>query len=172
MIPVDFFGCKREQIVTCSWDEACDRFPCAGITLPDASALSSLSETLTGSGAFSVKPVPFSTEPFHEISDDLLTVVREASVEDLKDAGARWAQLQPWKPLDANPMDLAGFLLQLQSLVQGPGRGENSIFVLVESGRLSGIPTVVWVRFGSRACKNSKRRTGSEVVRIKASSRI
>lgn len=143
MIPVDFFGRKKEQILTCSWAEACDRFPCVGITLPDASALSSLSEALTESCAFSAKPVLFSTEPFHELSDDLLTLIREASVEDLKNAGARWAQLQPWKLLDANPMDLAGFLLHLQSLVLGPDRGENSIFLFVESGSFSGIPTLV-----------------------------
>jgi hypothetical protein len=134
MIPVDFFGCKREQIVACSWEEACDRLPCAGITLPDASALTLLSEALTGSCAFSARPVPLSTEPFLELSNDLLTVVREASVEDLKDAGARWAQLSPWKLLDSNPMDLAGFLLHLHSLVHGPGRDENSIFLLVDSG--------------------------------------
>jgi hypothetical protein len=136
MIPVDFFGCKREQIVTCSWEEACDRFPCAGITIPDVSALTSLSEALMGSRKFSAKPVPLSTEPFHELSDDLLVVVRDASAEDLKDAGARWAQLLPWKLLDVNPMDLAGFLFHLQSLIRGPGREENAIFLLVEPGSL------------------------------------
>jgi len=52
------------------------------------------------------------------------------------DAGARWAQLLPWKPLDTNPMDLAGFLLHLQSLVRGPDREGNRIFLLVESGGL------------------------------------
>jgi hypothetical protein len=98
--------------------------------------LTSLSEALTGSGAFSAKRVPLSTEPFHELSDDLLTAVREASAAELTDAGARWAQLLPWKALDTNPMDLAGFLLHLQSLVHGPGREENSIFFLVESGSL------------------------------------
>lgn len=137
MIPVDFFGCMRDQIVTCSWEEACDRFPCTGITIPNASALTSLSEALTGRGAFSAKPVPLSTEPFHELGDELQTAVREASAEELMDAGARWAELPPWKELDTNPMDLAGFLLHLQSLVHGPDREENSIFLLVESGSLS-----------------------------------
>jgi len=136
MIPVDFFGCKRDQIVTCSWEEACDRFPCTGITIPDATALISLSEALTGGRAFSAKPVPLSVEPFHELSDDLQTVIREASAAELMDAGARWAQLQPWTALDTNPMDLAGFLLHLQSLIHGPDREENSIFLLVESGSL------------------------------------
>ena len=71
MIPVDFFGCKREQIVTCSFEEACDRFPCTGITIPDASALTSLGEALTGTSAFSADPVPLSSEPFIELSDYL-----------------------------------------------------------------------------------------------------
>ena len=137
MISVDFFGCKRDQIVTCSWEDACDRFPCTGITIPDGSALTSLSEVLTGSSPFSAKPVPLSAEPFHELSDDLQTAVRKASAEELMDAGARWAQLLPWKGLDPNPMDLAGFLRHLQSLIHGPGRQENSIFLLVESGSLS-----------------------------------
>lgn len=136
MIAVDFFGCKREQIVTCSWEEACDRFPFTGITIPDSSALISLSEVLAGSGAFSVKLLPLSVEPFHELDDDLQAAVREASAEDLMDAGARWAQLVPWKAIDTNPMDLAGFLLDLQSLIHGPGREENVIFMLVESANL------------------------------------
>jgi hypothetical protein len=136
MIPVDFFGCKREQIVTCSWEEACHQFPCTGITIPDTSALISLSEALTGGRTFSAEPVPLSIEPFYELADRLKTAVREATAEDLMDAGARWAQLSPWDQLDTNPMDLAGFLLQLQSLVQGPGKEENSIFLSVESGDL------------------------------------
>ena len=136
MIPVDFFGCTREQIVSCSFEEACDRFPCTGITLPDVSALISLGEALTGSRGFSAEPVLLSREPFQELGDYLQAVVKAASAEDLKNAGARWAQLLPWKPLDINPMDLAGFLLHLQSLIHGPGREGNSIFLLVESGRL------------------------------------
>jgi hypothetical protein len=136
MIPVDFFGCKREQIVTCSFEEACDRFPCTGITIPDASALTSLGEALTGSAAFSADPVPSSSEPFSELSDYLQAAIRDASTEELMDAGARWAQLLPWKPLDTNPMDLAGFLIHLQSLVRGPDREGNRIFLLVESAGL------------------------------------
>ena len=136
MIPVDFFGCKREQIVTCSFEEACDRFPCTGITMPDASALISLGEALTGTAEFSAEPVPLSLEPFREISDCLQAAVREASAEELMDTGARWAQLLPWKPLDTNPMDLAGFLLHLQSLAHGPGREGNSIFLLMEPDSL------------------------------------
>jgi hypothetical protein len=132
MIPVDFFGCKREQIVTSSFEEACDRFPCTGITIPDASALISLGEALTGTAAFSVDPVPSSSEPFSELSDYLQAAIRDASAEELMDAGARWAQLLPWKPLDTNPMDLAGFLLHLQSLVRGPDREGNRIFLLVD----------------------------------------
>lgn len=137
MIRVDFFGRKRDEIVTSRWEEACDRFPCTGIRLPDASALSSLSETLTGSSAFSAEPVSLSVEPFHELSDDLQTALREASADELMDAGARWAQLPPWRALDTNPMDLAGFLLHLQSLIHGPGREENRLFMLMESGGLS-----------------------------------
>lgn len=135
MIPVDFFGCKREQIVTCSFEEACDRFPCAGITIPDSCALSSLGEALTGTAAFSADPVPTS-EPFSELSDYLQVAIKDASAEELMDAGTRWAQLQPWKPLDTNPMDLAGFLLHLQSLVRGPDREGNRIFLVVDSGGL------------------------------------
>lgn len=52
------------------------------------------------------------------------------------DAGARWADLLPWTQFDTNSMDLAGFLLHLQSLLHGPGREGNSIFLLMESGHL------------------------------------
>jgi len=136
MIPIDFFGCKKEQIVTCSFEEACDRFPFTSITIPDASALTSLSEAFTGTAVFSADPIPSSREPFSELSDYLQAAIRDASVEELKDAGARWAQLLPWKPLDTNPMDLAGFLLDLQSLVRGSDRQGNRIFLTVEFDRL------------------------------------
>jgi hypothetical protein len=105
--------------------------PFSSITIPDASALTSLSEALTGSSEVSAEPVPLSAEPFHELSDDLQTAIREASAEELMDASARWMQLPPWRALDTNPMDLAAFLLDLQSLIHGPGREENAIFLHV-----------------------------------------
>ena len=89
IIPVDFFGCNREQIVTCSFEDACDRFPCAGIGIPNASALISLGEALTGRAEFSAQPAPLSLEPFRELSDILPAAVRDASAEELMDAGAR-----------------------------------------------------------------------------------
>lgn len=97
MIPVDFFGCKREQIVTCSFEEACDRFPCTGITIPDSRALTSLGAALTGTAAFSADPVPSFSEPFSELCDYLQAAIKDSSAEELMDAGARWAQLSPWK---------------------------------------------------------------------------
>ena len=136
MIPIDFFGCKREQIVTCSFEEACDRFPCTGITMPDASALISLGEALTGKAVFSAEPVPSSLEPFRELSDSMQTAVKKASADELMDVGARWAQLLPWKLRDTNPMDLAGFLLDLQFLAHGTGREGNLIFLLMQSENL------------------------------------
>ena len=136
MISIDFFGCKREQIVACSWQEACDRFPFIGMTFPDASGLTSLSKALTGKDAFAAEPVSCSTEPIFELGATLQEAVRRASVEDLKDAGARWAQLAPWKAIETNPMDLAGFLLHLQSLINGPERAENSVFMWLESRSL------------------------------------
>lgn len=136
MIAIDFFGCKREQISECSFEKACDRFPCTGITIPDVSALISMGEAVTGNAGFFTEPVLLSAEPFHELSDYLRAAIREASAENLMDAGERWAQLLPWKSLDTNPVDLAGFLLHLQSLVRGPGREGNSIFLLAEPGGL------------------------------------
>lgn len=138
MIPVDFFGCKRDEIAIGSLAEACDRFPCTGITLPDASAFTSLSEALTGGGkTFCAELLPSSIEPFRELGADLQAALRKATAEEMKDAGARWAGLPPWNALDTNPMDLAGFLLHLQSLVRGPDRQENSIFLLIEPGSMS-----------------------------------
>lgn len=135
MISIDFFGCKREQIVTCSWADACEKFSCAGITIPDGSALTSLSEAL-GTAGFSAERVSRSTEPFYELSKEMTAVIREAGAEQLMNAGARWAQLPPWGMLEVNPMDLAGFLLHLHSLVDGPGNEENSIFLWLESEHL------------------------------------
>lgn len=134
MISVDFFGCKREQIVNCTWEDACDRFPCIGITIPDQSAWTSLSEALTGSMALSAELVPLSTGPFYELAHGLTAEIRKAGEEELMDAGTRWAQLPPWGEIDVNPMDLAGFLLQLHSFVNGPGTEENSIFLWMEPG--------------------------------------
>jgi hypothetical protein len=135
MIQIDFFGCRKEQIVTCTWDDAFERYPSTGITLPDASALISLSEAL-GGPAFSAERVPLAAEPFHELCKGLTDVIRNADAEELRDAGARWAHMPPWRSLETNPMDLAGFLLHLQSLVVGPGNADNAIFLWVESGDL------------------------------------
>jgi hypothetical protein len=134
MISIDFFGCKRAQILACSVEDACDRFPCTGITIPDASALTSLSEVLTGNRTFFAEPVPLSSEPLFELSASLQAAIRKATADDLIDAGARWAQLPPWKSLETNPMDLAGFLLHLQSLIRRPDREENAIFIVMEAG--------------------------------------
>ena len=57
------------------------------------------------------------------------------------DAGARRAQRLPWKPLETNPKDLAGFLLHLQSLSHWPAREENPIFLLAD-GRFAAIFTI------------------------------
>lgn len=52
-------------------EKACARFPFNIIAFPDASALTSLSEALTVSNAFSAKPVLLSAELFHEPGDSL-----------------------------------------------------------------------------------------------------
>jgi len=134
MIPVDFFGCKSAQLFSCSWEEACDRFPFTGITIPDESALTSLGEALTGNTTFSAETIVLKTGQFQPFLPALQAVIRSASTEELLDAGARWARLPPWNMLDPNPMDLAGFLLHLQSLVSGSEREENDIFLWVDAG--------------------------------------
>jgi hypothetical protein len=78
MISIDFFGCKKEQVVTCSFEEACDRFPFTSIIIPGASALTWLSEALTGTAVFSADPIPSSREPFSELSDYLQAAIRDA----------------------------------------------------------------------------------------------
>lgn len=104
-----------------------------GTTIPDAGAPTSLCEALTGTAAFSSEPVPSCSEPSSQVSDYLQAAIRDASAEELMDADARWAHLLPWAPLDKNPMDLAGFLLHIQSLMRGPDKEENRIFPLVAS---------------------------------------
>jgi hypothetical protein len=135
MIIIDFFGCRREQIVSCSWSDACERFSSVGINIPDGSALLSLGQVLDGT-AFSAELVPASHEPFYELCKALTSILRTADEDYLLDAGARWACLPPWTALDINAMDLAGFLLQLHSLVANPENAENSIFLWTESGLL------------------------------------
>lgn len=100
------------------------------------SALTSLSEALRAP-EFSVTRVPMSVELYYELCEEFTAVMHKADAEELKDAAARWAQLQPWCDLDVNPMDLAGFLLRLQSLVDGPQNGGNTIFMYLESGELN-----------------------------------
>lgn len=99
------------------------------------SALTSLSEALRAP-AFSADLVPLSAEPYYELCNGLTAMIREAEPDDLMDAGARWAQLPPWRGLEVNSMDLAGFLLHLHSLVNGPENAKSSIFLWVESGHL------------------------------------
>ncbi|WP_019923548.1 hypothetical protein SR858_24640 [Duganella zoogloeoides] len=136
MMSVDFFGCKREQILTATWDDAFERFPAAGITVPDLSAFTSLSESLRAP-AFSATRVPMTVAPYYQLCEEFTAVIRKADTEELKDAAATWAQLPPWDGLNANAMDLAGFLLHLHSLVSGPQNDGNAIFMCLESEELS-----------------------------------
>lgn len=62
---------QKEQIVTCSFEKACDRFAYIGVTISDASALTSLGEALTGIATFSADPVPPTSEPVSELSEYL-----------------------------------------------------------------------------------------------------
>lgn len=133
MIAISVFGCKREQIIACSWEDACERFPCTSITLPDWSAFTSMSAALTCTAAFSPERVPLSIEPFYELGTDLTAAIRRLGAEDMLDAGARWAGLPSWSATDINSMDLAGFLLSLHSFVNGSGKEANCIFLLIES---------------------------------------
>ena len=136
MISIDFFVCKEEQIVTCSWEDACERFFCTGLSIPDWGALTLLSEILTGSNACSAERILLSNEPFYILDKRLTTAIRNSTEEELLDAGARWAQFPLWSELHVNPMDLAGFLLNLHSSFGNPETEENSIYLWVESDGL------------------------------------
>jgi len=132
MITIDFFRCEQGQIDSCSWDDAFERFPSTGISVPDQSALSSLSEALTGDASYPVKCLPMAVGPIYELSSDLVVAIRRSDAESMKDAGVRWAQLKPWNEFEINPMDLAGFLLELRTLVDSHGGPHSSIFVWME----------------------------------------
>jgi len=129
MVPLDFFGCTQEQIVSCNWVEAFERYPSTGITVPDESALTSLNEALTGRAEIPHKRLTISPEPIYILGRTLTEAIRRADPEELKNAGARWAVLKPWSETDVNSMDLAGFLLDLRSLVSMPENANNSIFM-------------------------------------------
>jgi len=132
MISIDFFGCEKGQIESCNWDEAFDRFPSTGLSIPNQSALTSLNEAFTGNASYPVKRLPLAVEPIYELNSEVVTAIRNSDAEGMKYAGVRWAQLKPWKEFEVNPMDLAGFLLELRTLVDSQGEAPSSIFLWME----------------------------------------
>jgi hypothetical protein len=132
MISIDFFGCEKGKIDSCNWDDAFERFPSTGLSIPDQSALTSLNEALTGNAIYPVKRLPQAVEPIYELDADLVAAIRRSDTESLKDGGVRWAQLKPWNEFEVNPMDLAGFLLELRTLVDSQGKAPSSIFLWLD----------------------------------------
>lgn len=113
MIPIDIFFCSEKQLRSCkSWVEATDQIPCTGITIPDESALLSLSKLLTGQDTLPLHKLPNITGAIYRLSDAFIKAVEAASDDDLMEIAAKWAESAPWSATTVNSFDLAGHLLE------------------------------------------------------------
>lgn len=116
-----------------SWEEAFEAFPVSGITLPGALDFASLGQLLTHSAAPAIRHVPFPGRELYVFSAAIAQAFERMAADDLADIAVAWAQTAPWAGLEVNAVDLAGFLLELQSNWQQCAAPEKALFLWLDA---------------------------------------
>ena len=70
---------------------------------------------------------------FYQLDQDLTVFVAKAEQSELLDASTRWAD-EVWKGTDINPIDLAGFLLEISELSKVALSKGNEIYFVTVAG--------------------------------------
>lgn len=87
-----------------------------GITVPSLDAFASLAELVTFEPSTTHDVLTPLSDNLFEFDNNVAKKLLSLSHDELLDLGAAWAQSWPWKSLDVNGMDLAGFLLELSAI--------------------------------------------------------
>ena len=130
MPTIDFYVCSEHKIKACAnWIEAAENFPCTGIYIPEQSALTSLAGLLTGTSTYQVTRLDGITEPIYCLNINISKAIDGTSYDEITDVAVKWASQPPWRNVNINPFDLAGFLVDLKSLWCGSREPQKSIFL-------------------------------------------
>ncbi|MDN2710417.1 hypothetical protein O0880_13415 [Janthinobacterium sp. SUN118] len=134
MKKIDIFVCSHAGMHACaSWEEAVDSFPVTGITLPGELDFASLGQLLTHSAAPAIRPVPIPGRELYVCNAAIALAFERMTADNLADIAVAWAQTAPWAGLEVNPVDLAGFLLELQSKWQQCATPDKALFLWLDA---------------------------------------
>lgn len=116
MKKIDIFVCSEAEMRGCaSWEEAFDMFPVTGITLPGELDVASLGQLLTQSTAPVFRTPRMPGRELYVFTEDMAQAIERIAADDLADIAVAWAQSAPWAGLEVNPVELAGFLMELKA---------------------------------------------------------
>lgn len=116
MKKIDIFVCSDAEMRGCaSWEEAFDLFPVTGITLPGELDVASLGQLRTQSTAPVFRTQRMPGRELYVFTEGIAQAIERIAADDLADIAVAWAQSAPWAGLEVNPVDLAGFLMELKA---------------------------------------------------------
>jgi len=133
MVNIDFFACTEEQIRTCNWTEAVERFPVAAIGTPDFRGFTALSRLLTGDDRFPALRLDACDKVLYRLDASFITALARCSDDEICDLAVQWADEPVWNHREVNSMDLAGMLFHLQGILPAPDTKHQAVFLWPES---------------------------------------
>ncbi|WP_058050401.1 hypothetical protein [Janthinobacterium sp. Ant5-2-1] len=134
MKKIDIFVCSDTEIRSCaSWQDAFDSFPVTGITLPGELDFASLGQLLTHSTASVLRSVPILGGDLYVFSTAIGQALDRIAADDLADIAVAWAQTAPWAGLEVNPVDLAGFLMELKANWHRSATPDKALFLWLDA---------------------------------------
>lgn len=134
MKKIDMFVCSETEMRACaSWQDAFDSFPVTGITLPGELDFVSLGQLLTHSAAPAIRHVPFPGRELYMFSAAIAQAFERMAADDLADIAVAWAQTAPWAGLEVNPVDLAGFLMELKANWHRSATPDKALFLWLDA---------------------------------------
>lgn len=134
MKKIDIFVCSDAEMRACaSWQHAFNAFPVTGITLPGELDFVSLGQLLTQSAAPTLRPAPMQGRELYVFTDAIAQAIGGMAANDLSDIAVAWSKTAPWAGAQVNPVDLAGFLMELQSNWHQSATADKSLFLWLDT---------------------------------------
>ncbi|OEZ54168.1 hypothetical protein JAB5_08190 [Janthinobacterium sp. HH103] len=108
-------------------------FPVTGITLPGELDFVSLGQLLTFSTVPAIRHVPFPGRELYMFSAAIAQAFERMAADDLADIAVAWAQTAPWAGLEVNPVDLAGFPMELKANWHRSATPDKALFLWLDA---------------------------------------
>ncbi|ATD61251.1 MAG: hypothetical protein ACOH2S_14000 [Janthinobacterium svalbardensis] len=134
MKKIDIFVCSDAEMRACaSWEDAFDAFPVSGITLPGELDLASLGQLLTQSAEHALRPLRIEGRDIHVFNDAIAQAIGRMADDDLLELAVAWSRTAPWAGMEAQPFDLAGFLMELKANWHRSATPDKALFAWVDA---------------------------------------